>query len=401
MSGVRDMWRDVADGIRAEPGRTASAFLALTLGGAALALMTAVVAGLQDRASRLVREFGASLVALTPAAVSTATDAESPLSAQLAEILIRNLPDAVIAGARRFDANTAGGEVVSVLAADPALARARGWTLSAGRFLDERDMAEQARVAVLSSPLADAWGAAPGQSVILNETIFEVVGVVECRLPSLASATDHQMLAPGERVVFVPRTTPLFGAAAPASPEAVLDALFVRLPDDARYAAARARLAWLLSDPALRGAELAWIEADTLLSGLRRLRRMLDWGGGGLALLSWLLGALLLAGRLSENVRRRRVEIGLRRSLGATPGAIASLFVAEGLAVALTAAMAGAAAARAIALRLSRFAELPLLADGRMWAAPLALALLTGLLASGLPARAAARLPPAEALRLD
>lgn len=400
MSGARDLWRDIGDGLRAEPGRTASAFLALTLGGAALALMTAFVAGLQDRASRLVREFGASLVVLTPAA-ATASDTESPLPAQLAEILTQNLPEAVIAGVRRYEANTAAGEAVPVLACDPALARARGWTLPAGRFLDERDLAEQARAAVLSSSLADAWGAAPGQSVILNDIIFEVVGVVECRAPALASATNHQMLAPGERVVFVPRTTPLVGGMAPSSSDAGLDALFVRLPDDARFAPARARLARLVGDPALRGAELAWIEADTLLSGVRRLRRMIDWAGGGLALLSWLLGALLLAARLSENVRTRRVEIGLRRSLGATPGAIAGLFVAEGLAVALTAALAGAATARAIALRLSRFADLPLLVDGRMWAAPLAVALLTGLLASGLPARAAARLPPAEALRMD
>ena len=402
MSRAADAARDIAIGARAQPGRAATAFVALALGSGALSLVVAVLCGLAERSAALVREFGASLVALTPAESVPDARGAPALTARTAALLSRSLPDSVVAGARRYETTAdEDGGLLAILAADADLARARGWRLAAGRFPDARDLAERARVVALSSPLAQAWNARVGQSVRLGGALFHVVGIVDIGGAALAAATDRPVLAPGGRTAFVPRTTPPVWAAAPPEPDDALDAVFVRLPDDARYAKERECLARLLGDPALNASAIAWTEPETILRGVRRVRRALDWGAGGIAILSLMMGGIILAGLLAGNVRERTVEIGLRRALGATRGDVALLFVVEGLALAMSAALAGAASARAVVSQWTAVPEIPVVADARMWLAPLAVAAVTGLLASGLPARAAARASPAEALRSE
>jgi len=402
VSRAADLLRDIATGARAQPGRAALAFCALALGSCALALMAAVLGGFAERSAALVREFGASLVALISTEAPSDASRAPALTVRTAEILARNLPDAVVAGARRWEAASEEDEgTVALLAVDARLARARGWTVVAGRFLDGRDIAEGARSAVLTLPLARTWNAHVGQSVRVGGALFRVVGLVDCGGTSLAAVTDRPALIPGERAAFIPRTTLPVWLGSAFVPDDALDVVFVRLPDDARFAASRERLARLLGDPRLTGGAHVWIESETILRGVRRVQRALDWGAGGIALLSLAMGGIMLAGLLAGNVRERTVEIGLRRALGATRSDVAALFVAEGLALSVTAALTGSAAAYGLVVRWSSLSNIPIAAGPRLWLAPLTVAVITGLLASGLPARAAAHAAPADALRAD
>ena len=391
--------RDIGLGLRAQPGRTALAFLSIALGSLALAVLVAVLAGLADRSARMLREFGGSVIVLTPAAAAPADGAAPALTVRTADVLARNDPETLVSAVRRQTASAPGsGAPVTVLATDARLARVRGWPLREGRFLDEQDLRGRERHAVLSAGLAQAWNARPGQSIRLDDTLFRVVGIVECGAATLADRAEGPILDPGERVVFVPLTAAPPG---PAGPDDGLDALFVRLPAGAPFEAGRARLARLLGDPGLTGAAIAWITPETLLRGVRRLQRALDLGVGGITLLGLTLGGITLAGLLAGNVRERIAEIGLRRALGATRGGIAALFLIEGGGIAVAAALAGVAAAHGAARLLAAAPEVPLIVDARMALIPVGLAAGLGLLASYLPARRAARIPPAEALRAE
>jgi putative ABC transport system permease protein len=99
------------------------------------------------------------------------------------------------------------------------------------------------------------------------------------------------------------------------------------------------------------------------------------------------------------SVNARIGEIGLRRAVGARPQDIAWLFVAETAVTTLgggsLGVLLGMAGARALANHLK-------MGPVFSWTAVLvglALAIATGALAGVLPARRAARLAPAEALR--
>jgi predicted permease len=119
------------------------------------------------------------------------------------------------------------------------------------------------------------------------------------------------------------------------------------------------------------------------------------------AVLSLLLAAVGLYGAIAMSVAQRTFEIGVRMSLGATPGRVTSMMVREGvarIAVALTLGAVGVAAV-AGAIRASLYRSSP-------WD-PTVFGLATGLLgavalvAVWLPARRASRVDPLLALRSE
>lgn len=126
---------------------------------------------------------------------------------------------------------------------------------------------------------------------------------------------------------------------------------------------------------------------------------------GGLLTAFALLGAVLasvgLYGLLAFWVTQRTRELGIRSALGATPRGLLRLVMAQGLRLTGLGLAVGLACAGLLARALSAmlFGVTPL--DPVIFVGAPALLLLTALAASGLPARAATRVSPAEALRQD
>jgi putative ABC transport system permease protein len=119
------------------------------------------------------------------------------------------------------------------------------------------------------------------------------------------------------------------------------------------------------------------------------------------AALALALAATGLYGVLSYSVSQRRREIGIRAALGASRAALLSMVIRRGLGVTAAGAAVGLVAA-AGATRLIEhllFGVTPL--DMRSFVAGPALLLLVALLSTALPARRAARVDPAEALRTE
>jgi hypothetical protein len=113
--------------------------------------------------------------------------------------------------------------------------------------------------------------------------------------------------------------------------------------------------------------------------------------GVGMALAAAGMGNSLLAG-----VLERRREIGVLKALGWRTGAVARLFLLEGAVLGLLGGLAGTALGLAVYLGLYRSVGI-----GLLWAvlAGLGVPTLVGVLAAAYPARVAAAVAPAEAVR--
>jgi hypothetical protein len=113
--------------------------------------------------------------------------------------------------------------------------------------------------------------------------------------------------------------------------------------------------------------------------------------GVGMALAAAGMGNSLLAG-----VLERRREIGVLKALGWRTGAVARLFLLEGAVLGLLGGLAGTALGLAVYLGLYRSVGI-----GLLWAvlAGLGVPTLVGALAAAYPARVAAAVAPAEAVR--
>jgi putative ABC transport system permease protein len=117
------------------------------------------------------------------------------------------------------------------------------------------------------------------------------------------------------------------------------------------------------------------------------------------------VGAVGVANVLLVSVRERRAEIGVRRAVGATRGAIFAAFLIEALAMTLSGGLVGIAVAWALTKVALLFSQVPAGARPHIsvLTALMALSLLTlvGLVAGVWPAKRAAAVFPAEALRAD
>jgi predicted permease len=119
------------------------------------------------------------------------------------------------------------------------------------------------------------------------------------------------------------------------------------------------------------------------------------------ALIALALAALGLYGLLAHAVSRRTREIGVRMALGADAAGIVRLVTGGALRLVLLGlglgAVASAALGRTVAALLYRVPAL----DPVSWSLALAALVACAVIATGMPARSAAQVQPAEALRAD
>jgi putative ABC transport system permease protein len=166
------------------------------------------------------------------------------------------------------------------------------------------------------------------------------------------------------------------------------DALIARLPPDAT-----------VTTPAQRGQQV-----ENMLAGFQlNLTAM--------SLVSLLVGMFLIYNTVSASVVRRRGEIGIMRSLGVTRNEIRALFLGEAIALGTLGALVGLLGGLVLAQLLvgtvsKTISSLYVLLSVRetsvtplMFASAIALGLLSVLVAAWLPAAAAAKMDPVDALR--
>jgi ABC-type antimicrobial peptide transport system permease subunit len=110
------------------------------------------------------------------------------------------------------------------------------------------------------------------------------------------------------------------------------------------------------------------------------------------------LAAVGIGNSLLSGVLERRQEIGVLKAVGWRTGAVMGLFLAEGALLGLAGGLAGTALGLGVYLALYREFGVGLLGAA---AAGLAVPVGVGMLAALYPARVAARVPPAEAVRAE
>ena len=391
--------RDLLDGIRAEPARIVLSFMSVAIGMIALVLLLAVLGGLREKSRLLVRELGANVFAVLPGDV-TASGQRQSLEEKHAAILARNLPDCAVSAIRRYEIEMpGGGRKMTIIASDESLAAIRGWRIRRGRFLDLVDIQRGDRNAVISAPLAEWKHWKMGDVISLENVPFRVIGIMESGTAAPEGGSGESRLGVGDHVMFVPKTAPFPRRDEQQETSHRADAIFVQVPLDSDIHKALAIAQNLLRPPAFGLNRISWVTPESLIQGVRRLQNSVRVAGGSVAFLCLVLGGTTLMSLMVANVRDRVVEIGLRRSLGATAVDVAKLFVFEACVVTSVAALAGVLTAVAILLLLQKKFAMQVSLGAVSLIAPFILSIALGVVFSYWPARMAARISPSEALR--
>jgi putative ABC transport system permease protein len=389
--------------VTAQPARTVLLALPVAI-STALALATLIIdAGLNARAEAAARSFGTDVVSIRPGTqiVAGKSGPVGSLTDDDVEILRSRLQDAVAVEGTRIEDGvpvSAGSKngVYRVFGVRPPWADVRKFEADRGEFLTDGDLETRARVCIIGQTVArELFGMEEpmGREVLINQVPFQVKGVLVAKGASPAEGDrDARIVIPIStfydrlyRRVFLDQIVVQAKDSAPETLAGLAQQIRVGLREQHRITGAD------MDDFVVR-------LPDTIAEEARGLSRSVFFLLLGLSVIGAALAMLVIGLVTQQGVKVRQGEIGIRRAIGALPDDILKQVVAEGIAVSVLGGLLGLGLGIPTAWLLARWQALGLGFSAVVILGPLLLVALAAL--SGvLPARAAARLDPAVALR--
>ena len=391
-------WR----GLALRKGRAALMMLGVAIGVVTLTVVVSVAKGARAKVERGLRNFGPDAFGVTagsPQFRGPGDERVTTLVLEDAEAL-RQLPGVRVAMPMviRIEQPVAfqgKNHAAMVMGSTPDYEEAWDWTVQSGELISEAHQASAARIAVIGTTVArELFGADDpiGQSIRVGDQSFRVIGLLTPR------GSNPMGMDMDNRVV-----VPLSTAMKRMFNTTALSAVRMRANGPDEVDGVAARVAALLrerhrigpgeaDDFALRTPTAIRAMAGEMIG---KLTKML----GLVTVIALLAGAFVLANILLAAVGERRAEIGLLRALGATRRQIVQQFLVEGIVVTLAGAAVGVLLGTVAAFVISRMPKMPAVVTWEPFALALVASVVVGIAASIVPARRAAQVDPATALR--
>nr|WP_315231352.1 ABC transporter permease [uncultured Flavobacterium sp.] len=290
----------------------------------------------------------------------------------------------------------------------PELIKQESMDIIKGRFVNQQDIVLKRKVAVIGqgviSEMYEKAEEVIGTYIKINGVNFMVVGVYNSKSRNNGDAESAQ------KNIFMPFTTfqqafnygdTVGWMALTANDEASITELKPKILD---FMKSRHSI-HPQDDRAIGNFDL--FQEFSKIQGLFLILRFIAYFVGTLVLLSGVIG---ISNIMLIVVKERTKEIGIRRALGATPGAIRSQILSEAIFLTIIAGMFGIALATGLLAVLNMVLE-SMPSEGMMFANPsvdltvvfIALFILigSGLLAGLIPAQTAINVKPVDALRTE
>ncbi|MGE6354133.1 ABC transporter permease [Flavobacterium sp. NPDC079362] len=290
----------------------------------------------------------------------------------------------------------------------PELIKQQPMDIIKGRFVNQQDILERRKVAVIGKGvISDLYGKeeeAVGTYIKINGINFMVVGVYNSKQTG-GNAEEEQ------KNIFVPFTTfqqafnygdKVGWMALTAIDEVSITDLKPKILDQMKVL----HSIHPKDDRAIGNYDM--YEQFGKVQSLFDILNFIAYFVGSLVLISGVIG---ISNIMLIVVKERTKEIGIRRALGATPGAIRGQILSESIFLTIISGMFGVAVATGVVAVLNMFLDSMPAGDNTMFANPsvdlrvvfVALLILvgSGLLAGFIPAQTAINVKPVDALRTE
>jgi putative ABC transport system permease protein len=402
----RETLRIAWGGIAANKLRSGLTILGMTIGVASVIVLIAVGNGSSKAVQSRIQSLGTNVLivmgggarggALASAAASvslTRKDAEALQNRSLAPD-VQSASPVVDAAAVKLVFDSSSYEPSSVIGTTPSYLTAHSYKLREGAAFTSADVSAHKRVAVIGQTVVEelfAGQSAVGQTVKVNGSDFEVVGVLAAKGSNGATNQDDVVMAP---ITTLQDSLTGYGA---------IDSITVQARSQSALDAAEAEVSQTLeerhkiagtSEPGFQV-----LNQGSLLETSSSTSSVFTTLLGEVAAISLLVGGIGVMNIMLVSVTERTREIGIRKAIGARRSDILTQFLTEAVLVSLIGGAAGVLVG-VLASRLTIAGVHPQIATYSIFLA-FGAAALSGLFFGTYPAARAAALRPIEALRCE
>jgi putative ABC transport system permease protein len=397
---LADTLRFARDAATGNPVRTTLSVLAMSIGVAAVVILTALGDGARRYVVGQFSSIGTNLVIVLPgrsgtggfnpanAITSTPRDltVDDAGALRRAPAVSRVAPLAVGTSEINF-----GGRLREIMVAGSTsdFIPIRNFELGQGRGLPDEDWNRGSPVAVIGNKIREElFGNEPavGQLVRVGDRRLRVVGVLKSVGQGLGMNTDELVIVPVALAQAMFNSNTLFRILVEAkSREAIPEA--------------KEQVMEILKQRHRGEEDVTVITQDAVLATFDKLLGALTMGVAGIAAISLAVAGILVMNVMLVAVTQRTGEIGLLKALGAPARTIRLAFLTEAAMLSTVGALVGYLLGQLGAFALRQFFPVfPAYPPDWAVIASLAMALVTGLLFGVMPARRAAQLDPVNAL---
>jgi putative ABC transport system permease protein len=397
---ARDFLHLALSSIIAHRLRSFLTLLGISVGIAAVILLTSIAEGLHQFVLKEFTQFGTNIIEITPGRQGTkggppglpSTARELTLEDTQALERIAHVSGVtpIVFGNSEVEAGTRVRRT-TVYGVGPEMHRMFSIHVRMGRFLPPDDLFSARPFAVLGAKVKQelfGTGNALGARLRIGSERYRVIGVMEEKGQFLGVDLDDTVYIPASRALALYQRDGL---------------MEINLTYDESVSAQSvvADIRKLMS--ARHGQDDITIQTqEDMLAALTNILDILTAAVGALGGISLLVGGVGIATIMTIAVTERTNEIGLLVALGARPATVLGLFLGEAVVLAAAGGLVGLLAGMGIAQLAGLL--VPALPVSTPWSFVLGaelMAVLIGLLAGVLPARKAARLDPVDALRAE
>ncbi|MDR2015236.1 MAG: ABC transporter permease [Azoarcus sp.] len=382
------------------PLRSSLLVLAMSIGMAAVVILTALGDGMRNYIVGQFVSLGSNLIIVMPGRTETgglklgsfATNTPRDLTIEDANSLqrvdhVRRVAP-VSAGNTEVAANGRLREVM-VIGTTANYIDIRRFSISQGRFLPDEDWNRSGYVAVIGSTLQnELFGdkSPIGQMIRVGDNRLRIIGVLSPAGQGLESNTDELVIVPVATSLAIFNTNTLLH-------------ILIETIDRDTIEPVKAKLEQIIRTRHTGELDVTLITQDAVLSTFDRILSATTMGLVGIAAISLVVAGILVMNVMLVAVTQRTAEIGLLKALGASNRSIMHLFITEATLLSLMGTLSGFILGHlgAWSIRLN-WPILPAWPPAWAVAAALGVALCSGLVFGVMPAQRAAALDPVLAL---
>lgn len=383
-------------GITANKLRSILTMLGVMIGVASVILLLAVGNGSAQQINSAIDQLGTDTITVRAGFSSAGKSLNYQLVDQLSQAGLGHVKEVVplVTASLTASSTTTSQSGVSVIGTTPEYFDVTTAKIASGSGFTDSQVSDASKVAILGATIAEALfpsSSALGQQVSIDGTSFSVIGVLGTQSSTGLQDSNSVIIAPITRIQ---RSFTGFNS---------VSSLTVKAIDSSSVAAAegelRVMLDQLLKVPSSSSTNSAFsiTNASSLLETRAESAQSFTTLLGAVAAISLLVGGIGVTNVMLVAVTERTREIGVRKALGATRGAILGQFLVEAGVLTLLGGVFGVLIAL-IGAQFSINGTQPVILD---YSIPLALGVSAaiGVFFGVYPAARAANMQPIQALR--